>query len=138
MPYELNLEKTPSEIKKAASQLKLGHSGASDLFINACLYYGNDVWLNTLYVMLNNIFKVGYFPELWSEGFVVPLHKKGSLNDANNCTGITLLLNCVCKLFTCILNNRLYEKLKNLLSFIKNCRAYKVETWCTHGWLVDE
>ena len=34
--------------------------------------------------------------------------KKGSINDVNNYRGITLL-NCVDKLFTMILNNRLYD-----------------------------
>lgn len=88
---ELNVEITLSEIKKAVRQLKLGRSGGADMFINEFLYYGNDVLLNTLHVMFNNIFKVGYFPAQWSEGLVVPLHKKGSLNDVNNYRGITLL-----------------------------------------------
>ena len=55
---ELNLE-----IKKAVRQLKLGRNGGSDVFIDEFLYYGNDALLNTLYVMFNNIFKIGYFPE---------------------------------------------------------------------------
>ena len=62
----LNLEITLSEIKKAVRQLKLGRSGGSDLFINEFLYDGNDASLNSLYVMFNNIFKIGYFPEPWS------------------------------------------------------------------------
>ena len=57
---ELNLEITLSEIKKAVRQLKLVRSGGSDLFINELLYYGNDVLCRTLYVMFNNVFKVGY------------------------------------------------------------------------------
>ena len=103
---ELNLEITLSEIKKAVRQLKLGRSGDSDMFINEFLYYGNEALLKTLYVMFNNIFKVGYFPAQWSEGLVVPLHKKGSINDVNNFRGITLL-SCIGKLLSRILNNRL-------------------------------
>ena len=98
MIHELYSDITLSEIKKAVRQLKLGRSGGSDLFINEFSYYGIDFLLNTLYVIFNNIFKVGYFPELWSEGLVVPLHKKGSLHDINNYRGITLL-SCVGKLF---------------------------------------
>ena len=105
---ELNLEITLSEIKKAVRQLKLGRSGGSDMFINEFLYYGNEALLNTLYVLFNNIFKVGYFPAQWSECLVVPLHKKGSIYDVNNYRGITLL-SCVGKLFTRMLNNRLYD-----------------------------
>ena len=105
---ELNLEIALSEIKKAVRQLKFGRSSGSDLFINEFLYYGNGVLFHTLYVMFNNVFKVRYFPDPWSEGLVVPLHKKGSLNDVNNYRGITLL-GCVGKLFTRILNNRLHD-----------------------------
>ena len=86
---ELNSEITMQEIQKAVRQLKLGRSGGTDMFINEFLYYGNESLLNTLHVMFNNIFKIGYFPAQWSEGLVVPLHKKGSINDVNNYRGIT-------------------------------------------------
>ena len=49
------------EIQKAVRQLKLGRSGGTDMFINEFLYYGNESLLNTLHVMFNNIFKIGYF-----------------------------------------------------------------------------
>ena len=49
---------------------------------------------------------MGYFPEKWSEGFIVPIFKKGDINDVSNYRGITLL-STVGKLFTRILNNRL-------------------------------
>ena len=55
--------------------------------------------------MFNNTFKLGYFPESWSEGLGVPLHKKGSLNDVNNYRGITLL-SCLGRPFTRIINKR--------------------------------
>ena len=46
--------------------------------------------------LFNIIFDIGYFPEVWSEGYVIPLHKKGSINDENNYRGITLLsTNCL-------------------------------------------
>ena len=69
---ELNVEITVSEIENAIRQLKLGRSGGPELFINEFLYYGKGA----LFAMFNNIFKLGYFPELWSEGLVIPLHKK--------------------------------------------------------------
>ena len=73
---ELNEEITVSEIENAIRQLKLVRSGGTDLFINEFLYYGKDALWNTLFAMFNNIFKLGYFPELWSEEFMIPLHKK--------------------------------------------------------------
>ena len=73
---ELNVEITFSGIENALRQLKLGRSGGPDLFINEFLYYGKEALLNTLHTMFNHIFKLGYFPESWSEGLVVPLHKR--------------------------------------------------------------
>ena len=52
------------------------------------------------------MFQIGYFPEKWSEGFIVPLFKKGDINEVSNYRGITLL-STLGKLFTRILNNRL-------------------------------
>ena len=49
---------------------------------------------------------MGYFPEKWSEGFIVPIFKKGDINEVSNYRGITLL-STLGKLFTRILNNRL-------------------------------
>ena len=47
-----------------------------------------------------------YFPEKWSEGFIVPLHKKGDVENVNNYRGITLL-STLGKLFTKVINDRL-------------------------------
>ena len=115
---ELNVEITVSEIENATRQLKIGRSGGPDLFINEFSYYGKDALLHTLSAMFNNIFKLEYFQELWSEGLVIPLHKKVNVNDVNNYRGITLL-SCKGKLFTRIINNRLYDWAKNYHVFIE-------------------
>ena len=57
-------------------------------------------------IHFNKILDLGHFPEVWSEGYVVPIHKKGKLDDVNNLRGITLL-SSLCKLFTRVLTNRL-------------------------------
>jgi len=51
---------------------------------------------------------IEYFPESWSEGYVIPLLKKGSINNENNYRGITLLCT-LGQLFTRVLNNRLMD-----------------------------
>lgn len=68
--------------------------------------------------LFNRIYELGYFPDSWSEGFVVPLHKKGSLNDVNNYRGITLL-STLGKLFTRVLNNRLCTWAENYGVYIE-------------------
>ena len=54
----------------------------------------------------NGILDLGIFPNKWSEGIIIPIHKKGATDDVNNYQGITLL-SCLSKLFTTILNNRI-------------------------------
>ena len=58
--------------------------------------------------IFNKCFENGVFPEEWAEGYIIPLHKKGSKSDVENYRGITLL-SCLGKLFTRILNNRLTD-----------------------------
>ena len=61
-----------------------------------------------MYSLFSKIFQLGYFPESSSEGYIVPLHKKGKLDDVNNFRGLTLL-SIMGKLFIRILKNRLTE-----------------------------
>ena len=105
---ELNLSFTLDEILKAIGQLKANKSSGPDMLINEFFMNGKNVLAPTLVNLFNKIFENGHFPDTWSEGFVIPLHKKGSINDAENYRGITLL-STVGKLFTRVLNNRLGE-----------------------------
>ena len=70
-----------------------------------------------LLLLFNNIFKSGNFPQAWSVGSVVPLFKKGNINDADNYRGITLV-SCFGKLFTSVLNNSLvtFDDTNNVIS----------------------
>ena len=51
---------------------------------------------------------MGYFPAMWTEGYIVPIHKNGNVNNVDNYRGITVL-SILGKLFTRILNTRLTE-----------------------------
>ena len=108
MSDELNVDITSNEIQKAISQLKQNRSGGPDGFLNEFFIHGATELLPYLLELFNKILIVGYFPEVWSEGYIVPIHKKGKLDDVNNFRGITLL-STLGKLFTRILNNRLTE-----------------------------
>ena len=51
---------------------------------------------------------MGHFPEGWSEGYIIPLHKKGSINEVENFRGITFL-STLGHFFSGTINNRLSE-----------------------------
>lgn len=103
---ELNGTISLDEIREAVNQTKTGKSGGPDLLLNEFLKHGFDVCLQVFHTLFNKIFGYGYFPKSWAEGYIIPLHKKGSINDVKNYRGITLL-STLGKLFTRILNNRL-------------------------------
>ena len=111
---ELNVKISKENIVKACKSLNNGKSSGPDNILNECLKYGieNEQFLAVLYtilhdcVLFNKLFDIGYFPESWSEGLIVPLHKKGELDDVSNYRDITLL-STLGKLFSKIINDRL-------------------------------
>ena len=50
----------------------------------------------------------GIFPELWLKSIIIPIFKKGNVNDTGNYRGISLLSH-VGKLFTSLINLRLVK-----------------------------
>lgn len=64
------------------------------------------------------IFQVGYFPQKWSEGHIVPIFKKGDVNEVSNYRGITLL-STIGKLLTRVLNNSLNNWAENYSIYIE-------------------
>ena len=112
MFVELNIGISHEEILNAIKQLKLNKSSGPDMLINEFFVHGKCILAPTLCILFNKIFDKGHFPEEWSEGYIVPLHKKGSINEVENYRGITLL-SVLGKLFTRILNNRLSEWAEN-------------------------
>ncbi|XP_060580829.1 uncharacterized protein LOC132737545 [Ruditapes philippinarum] len=106
MFQELNVIITEYEIKQAINQLKRNRSAGPDLLLNEFLISGKDVFIPLLCVLFNKIFETGNFPDRWSEGYVIPLHKKGGVNEVENYRGITLL-SSLGKLFSSVINTRL-------------------------------
>ena len=115
---ELNGEISYLEIQKAVKQLRNGASAGPDLFLNGFFKNGTDTLIKYIYTLFNKIFEFGYFPKRWSEGFIVPIYKKGDKNEPSNYRGITLL-STISKLFTRILNNRLNEWAENYNVYVE-------------------
>ena len=92
MFHELDTDVSLDEINKSIKQLKLSKSTGPDNYLNEYFIHGNTVLIPYLQSLFNVIFKTSYFPETWSEGYIVPLHKKGYINNTDNYRGITHVL----------------------------------------------
>ena len=103
---ELDAPISIDEIKLAISKLKNSKACSGDLLLNEYFIESHDILSAHVCDLFNAIFESGYFPESWSLGYIVPLHKKGNIGDVNNYRGITLV-SCMAKLFTSILNKRI-------------------------------
>ena len=89
--------------------LSLGTACGPDFVINEFFEYGIDILIDYLGRLFNVVFNKGYFPEKkWTKGFILLLHKKGDINQADNYRGITLL-STLGNLFTHVLNNGLRD-----------------------------
>ena len=106
MLEELNVDIAEGEIIKGIKQLNVGKSGGADHLLNKCFKHGVEVLLPYILKLFNVILELEHFPKKWTDGLIVPLHKKGSINEPENYRGITLL-NVFGKLFSRVLNNRL-------------------------------
>jgi len=103
---ELNSEITEEEIKSAINQLKLRKSPGSDQVLAEMLKASAGFLMPYLCNLFNAIFDSGYFPNVWQDSIIVPLHKKGDYDDPNNYRGISLT-STLSKVFLHVLNCRL-------------------------------
>jgi len=58
--------------------------------------------------LFNKLFDSGHFPDDWTRSVIIPLLKKGDVLNPENYRGISLL-SITSKVFTKILNTRLYN-----------------------------
>ena len=66
--------------------------------------------------LYNLILDSGKYPSAWRKSFIILIHKSGDKSDLNNYRGISLLQNCIAKLFSSALNKRLVSHYENLFS----------------------
>ena len=73
---EMNLNFLQEEILETIMQIKTNKSAGPDKLINELFIHGREYLLSTLHTPFNKRFELDYFPETWSEGFIIPLHKR--------------------------------------------------------------
>ena len=93
-------------IRYRHNTFKNAKSSGFDGIINEFIKHASTLFKQVLLKLFNAIFNTGIFPKVWAIGEIVPIHKKGDVNDPSNYRGITLM-SCLGKLFTSIINNRL-------------------------------
>jgi len=103
---ELDQPFTVNEIIKSINSLKRNKACGSDCLLNEYLLECKDIISSHICDIFNAILNSGVYPEKWTEGIIVPIHKKGNTSDINNYRGITLL-SCLSKLFTSVVNARI-------------------------------
>jgi exonuclease III len=96
------------ELKENVNSLSNKKSGALDQICNEMFKNGIDTLCVPLLKLFNLVLESGIFPQEWCIGLIVPLFKNGNREDPTNYRGITLS-SCMGKLFTKVMNGRLYK-----------------------------
>lgn len=108
----LDVRITVDEVLKAAKGLKSGKAVGFDNISNEMIKASMPIMGNVYAKVFNSILLTGFYPKIWSKGYIVNLFKSGSPLDPNNYRGITIN-SCLGKLFSCVLNNRLEQYIKD-------------------------
>jgi len=79
------------EMVMQVGRLKKGRAPGRDGIQNEAWMYGTEGMRERLRKIMNEIWKGGGFPRQWTEGLIIPIHKKGDRHEVSNYRGITLL-----------------------------------------------
>ena len=102
---------TIAEIRKHINSLKINKAPGTDFILNEFIKNCPDKLIYVIVLLFNMVLESGIIPTDWSVGIIKVLYKnKGDIDDINNYRGITLL-SCLGKLFTSVINERLYNYL---------------------------
>ena len=120
---------TKKELEEAVRKLKRGKAVGPDGILSEYLISFHKVSAKTLLKLLNSIFSNSLFPEAWSQNYMKPIFKKGTVTLPDNYRGLAISSNFA-KLFSLILLarlNSLVEKHKmisnNQIGFMKGSRT---------------
>ena len=104
-----------SEINKCIHKLKLGKSTGPDCISNEIIKYSSILTCKSLTKLFNLILDSGKYPNSWRKSFTILIFKSGDKSDLNNYRGISIQ-NCIAKLFSSALNQRLIAHYENLFA----------------------
>ena len=90
MSNVLDYKVTNQEIFKAITNLKPGKACGLDLILNDMLKAGQTALIGCINKLFNLIFAHSTYPKLWCEGYCIPIHKSGDINNPENNRGIAI------------------------------------------------
>ena len=105
---ELDQEISSQEVDNALHKLKKDKATGVDEVSAEILLHTRDKIKPFLCKVFNKIFESGYFPIQWGIATIIPLFKKGDRDVCDHYRGISLL-SITSKVFTSVINNRLYS-----------------------------
>lgn len=100
---------TEDEINMHLHKLKNGKAAGIDGISGEFLKYAPDQLMPLLYPLYNNIFENSDWPNIWADGIINPIHKKSSINVADNYRKVTVMP-AAGKVLESILNSRLVNR----------------------------
>ena len=104
----LNKDITEVEVKNTIRNLKNQKASGYDCVMPEMLKLSGNTIVPFLTRCFNKVFTDGTYPEEWTRAVIIPLHKKGDLENPDNYRGI-FLLSVISKCYTCVLNMRMKE-----------------------------
>ena len=78
------------EVLYALRKLKNHKAPGPDGIIGEIYKNSNDQVIQFFVKLFNALFDKGIYPHNWTESIILPLFKKGDINDPNNYRGISL------------------------------------------------
>lgn len=97
---------TELEVRCSLKSLKTSKACGKDGIYTEMIKNSQHLSVEFLVNLFNTLFTQGIFPIQWSIAIIVPIFKKGDLNNPGNYRGISLL-SVISKIYTRILNRRL-------------------------------
>ena len=102
----INVPICSTELLESSASLKTGKAMYLDEISNDAIKCGIQLLEAPLLHLYNQVLNPGCFPHIWSDGLIIPLHKKNAKSCVDNYRGL-IISSFVGKLFTKILTKRI-------------------------------
>jgi len=113
--YPIHTLSLDDDVFQNLQAVKLSFSSAPDLVPSCVIKKCADALCKLLSKLFQISLLLSYFPEVWKEAFIIPLHKKGSKSDIKNYRGIAKL-SVIPKFFEQLITAKLQHQCSSVMS----------------------